>query len=561
MSCFDLIALNCRFSHSCLALFHVRHELARNLPAASVHLHQYTINDPYYATLLRLTVSSADALFFSVYIWNAGYVERLVRDLARLQPDRPLVLGGPQAEALAALPSCCTVVRGEIEGVGEGFYRDLAAGSLRPVYLAEAGHSFPSPYLAEDFSGPLAHRLVYYESSRGCPFRCAYCLSSVQRRVRHKELPQVEEELAQILAHAPRIIKFVDRTFNDNPERALAIWRWLAAQPQATRFHFEIAPDRFTEEMFAFLARLAPDRFQFEIGIQSTNPETLAAIQRTMDVAAALENTRRLVSLGTVHLHVDLILGLPFDTGETFRRSFNAVFALGADHLQMGLLKVLPATPLREEADRYGLLFCAQPPYEVLATRWLPHPELSELHGLGACVEAFSNNRFFPTLWRYLRRSGEEPFAFFQGLLGLCREKGFFDLAATQELQVRMLCELAQGRLDRELLLELLRYDWLCCGHRFLPPFLEGRPLAELRAELRATLPPSMAGCYGLRERSEFLKRGMFLALSAAALAETGLRPGEGQGAIVCFQPVERDAAASRVAVLVLDPFQADGGA
>ena len=236
-----------------------------------------------------------------------------------------------------------------------------------------------------------------------------------------------------------------------------------------------------------------------------------------------------------MHLHVDLILGLPFDTRESFRRSLNQVFSLGAHHIQMGLLKVLPTTPISREADRYGLVFCEQPPYEVLATRWLTHRELSELYALGECVESFHNNRYFPTLWRYLRKSGEEPFLFFQELLSVCRQHGFFDLSVTQELLARMLCELAQGRADRELLLELLRYDWLSCGHRFLPPSLEGRPLPEVRAELRDSLPPSMDGWYGARERSEFLKRGVFLELSARAGEEIGLdREGGRRRSVSC---------------------------
>ena len=559
MQRFDLIALNCRYSHSCLALFYVRQELERNLPGAPVHLHQHTINDPYYATLLRLAASDADVLFFSVYIWNDAYVARLLRDLARIQPSRPLVLGGPQAEVLGGMSPSCTVIQGEIEGVGGRFYQDLAAGSLQSVYRAEGGHPFPSPYRESDFTEQLRNRQVYYESSRGCPFHCAYCLSSVQRGVRHKALPQVEPELAGILAHGPLIIKFVDRTFNDNPERALAIWRWLAAQPQSTRFHFEIAPDRFSEEMFAFLADLAPGRFQFEIGIQSTNPETLAAINRDMDVAAALKNIRRLAALGTVHLHVDLILGLPFDTRESFRRSLNQVFSLGAHHIQMGLLKVLPTTPMRREAETYGLLFCEQPPYEVLATRWLTHPELADLYAMSECLESFCNNRYFPTLWRYLRQNGEEPFLFFQELLAVCRQHNFFDLSATQELLARMLCMLAQGRADRDLLLELLRYDWLCCGHRFLPAFLEVRPLPELRAELRDRLPPSMEGGYTMRERSEFLKRGVFLELSAPAMAEIGLARAA-QAATLCFLPDVTAGAGRRPRVVVL-PLLARGEA
>ena len=549
---FDLIALNCRYSHSCLALFYVRQELERNVPGARVHLLQFTINDPYYPTLLRLAGSSADVLFFSVYIWNARYVKRLVRDLARIRPARPLVLGGPQAEVLEGLSPSCTVVRGEIEGAGGQFFHDLAAISLRPMYQGEGGRPFPSPYRDDDFALELRNRYVYYESSRGCPFRCSYCLSSVQSGVRHKELALVEEELARILPFAPRIIKFVDRTFNDNPERALAIWRYLAAQPQPTKYHFEIAPDRFIEEMFVFLAALPPGRFQFEIGIQSTNPETLAAINRRMDAAAAMENVRRLAGMGTVHLHVDLILGLPRETRESFRRSLNHVFALGAHHIQMGLLKVLPTTPLSREVDAFGLLHCEQPPFEVLATRWLAQPELGELHALGECVEAFHNNNYFPTLWRYLRRIGEEPFSFFHGLLSVCRQHGFFELSATQELLARMLCELAGDRSDRELLLELMRYDWLSCGHRFLPLFLEARPLAEVRAELRHSLPPSLDGWYNVRERSEFLKRGVFLELSGQA-AEVIELSRAGRTVTAFFLLEENAGTGRRVRVAALD--------
>jgi hypothetical protein len=311
--------------------------------------------------------------------------------------------------------------------------------------------------------------------------------------------------------------------------------------------------------MFSFLAGLPDGRFQFEIGIQSTNPETLAAIDRRMDTEAALRNIRRLAALGTVHLHVDLILGLPFETGESFRRSFNQVFALGADHLQMGLLKVLPGTSIRCQADRFGLVSCEQPPYEILATRWLPQQELGELHALGECVESFHNNRYFLSLWRYLRRCGEEPYSFFADLLAVCRQHGFFELSVTQELLLRMLCELAKGRADRELLFDLLRYDWLGYGHRFLPPSLEGQPLADLRIRLRATLPPSMDGWYDLRGRSEFLKRGVFLEVAAGAGKEIGLgtRP-----AILCFVPVAGPVGdGRRVRVMTLDPVPAKGRA
>lgn len=533
---FQLVGLNCRFTHSCLGLYYVREGLGRRFPGTRIDIDQLTINDPYYDTLLKISGSGAEAVFFSVYIWNGTYVHRLVHDLVRIEPDRPIVLGGPQAAFLGDLPGGCTIVRGEFEGIGEDFYRDLEAGELQPEYSAGPAPSFPFPYRGEDFGQSLQNRTVYYESSRGCPFRCSYCLSSVTHRVCHKDIETVCRELSEILAHAPRIIKFVDRTFNDDHRRTLAIWDFLAGQEGRTMFHFEIAPDRFSEEMFALLERVGPDRFQFEIGIQSTNPATLAAVNRQMDVEQAAANIRRLVRMDNIHLHVDLILGLPFETEERFLESFSRVFLLEPHYIQMGLLKVLPETPLSKQQEEFKMISCRQPPYEILANRWLEHRQVNRLHRFCECVESFYNNRYFRSIWAYLVVQGEEPAVFFQALLDVCEEHGFFDLSATQELLARMLALLARQREDGRLLMELLRHDWLRCGHRFLPSFLEERPLADLRRELRRTLPPSMEGLYDARSRGSFLKQGVFLELSGAALDQLKLEEGSRSG-VACFFP------------------------
>lgn len=533
---YHLIGLNCRYSHSCLALFYVRNELRSNLPQARITLTQLTINDPYYDTLLKISGCGADVLFFSVYIWNAVYISRLLTDLATVRPELPVVLGGPQASAMEKLPGNCTVVDGEVEGIGQQFYRDLEAGELRPIYPARAGSPFQSPYLAEDFSGELRNRQVYYESSRGCPFQCSYCLSSVSKGVVHKNVDSVCRELDTILQHQPKIIKFVDRTFNDNPERALTIWQYLAQQPGPTRFHFEIAPDRFTEEMFSFLETVAAGRFQFEIGIQSTSEQTLAAINRKMDVDLAAANIKRLGDLDTIHLHVDLILGLPFETEESFRDSFNRVFSLCPHYIQMGLLKVLPGTAISRKTQEFGLLSCEQPPYQVLANRWLAHPEISRLYAFGECFEAFYNTRYFRSIWQYLQRGAEEPFLFFQNLLAVSKRKHYSDLSPTQELLTRILCELADEREDGETLKELLRYDWLRCGHRFLPDVLVTVPLADLRSTLWQKLPQNLEGLYTHQNRSSFFKKTNFLEMSGNVLQQVGLGPGS-RGGVVCFLP------------------------
>ncbi|GAB4340938.1 MAG: B12-binding domain-containing radical SAM protein [Desulfobulbaceae bacterium] len=531
---FHLVGLNCRFTHSTLSLFYLRHCLESNLPGCAVEISQFTINDPYYDTLLRLSTGRADALFFSVYIWNSGYVERLARDLALLDPELPLVLGGPQAPYVDG-GGTCTVVEGPVEGLGAEFYRDLEAGRPAPVYRAEPVSGFPYPYREEDFSLLLRNRSIYYESSRGCPFRCSYCLSARDTRVARKDVATVAEELERLTAFDPKIVRFVDRTFNDDPERAAALWRFLARKPGRTVFHFEIAPDRFTEEMFASLEEVESGRFRFEIGIQSTDPETLAAVDRRMDVERALETVRRLALLDTIHLHVDLILGLPGQTAGSFRASFNRVFAAMPHYIQMGLLKVLPDTRLRERAAEHGLVFRAAPPYEILATRRLDHPTLARLHRFGECVETFFNNRWFRTLWDYLN-GREEPWAFFDRLLETCENEGFFDLSPTQELLARMVWQLAQAREDRDLLLDILRHDWLRCGHRFLPDFLEAEPLAGTRACLRRELPVALPGLYDARTRAEFLKQGVFLRFSGPALAVIGLGEGNEPGT-VCYLP------------------------
>lgn len=529
-----LVALNCRYTHSCPALFYLRSAFEENLPEVEVEVLQLTINDPYYQTLLRVVEGDPEVLLFSAYIWNSDYLGRLLNDLARLRPGLPMVIGGPQAEFLGDLPVECTLVRGAIEGIDPVFYRDFDRGTLQSLYVARPGAEFPFPYRSSDFDTHLQNRQILYESSRGCPFSCSYCLSATGTRVVHKALPVVEDELAQILAADPPLVKFVDRTFNDNPGRALAIWRFLVDCKVETRFHFEVAPDRFTEEMFDFLATVPTGLFQFEIGIQSTHPETLAAVHRRMDVEASLTALRRLAEPANIHIHVDLILGLPRDDVKSFADSFRRVFSCRPDYIQMGLLKVLPGTLIRGDVEKYSLLHCTLPPFEVLSTGTMPRQAMAELYLFGECVERFYNNRYFPSLYRYLHNRGEDPFAFFMGLLIVCRDRAFFQRAATQKLMTELLVEYIRNRKDADLLTELLCYDWLRCGHRFLPDFLPCAMIAELRTRLRKTMPQNLESVYTSIERSRFFKQGIFFRFSSAALAIVGLETRAPCG-VVCF--------------------------
>ncbi|MBW2483852.1 MAG: DUF4080 domain-containing protein [Deltaproteobacteria bacterium] len=559
---FRLIAFNGRFIHSCLALFYVRGGLEQNLPDCVTQVSQYTINDPYYTTLRQIGSGNPQALFFSVYIWNNIYIKRLLGNLAKLLPHTPKILGGPEAETLARslavdVRKSCTIVKGEIEGVSQAFYRDLTKSRLLKEYDCAKVSSFKSPYRKEDFAGPLKNRNIYYESSRGCPFGCTYCLSAAEKGVRHLPLSQVCDEIEHILRCKPKVIRFVDRTFNDLPERALDIWRFLLEQPGGTLFHFEMAPDRFTEDLFQFLEQVEPGRFQFELGIQSTNPQTLAAINRKCNLPKAAENIRRLAALDSIHTHLDLILGLPFEDHKTFSRSFADVFMLGPHYIQMGLLKVLPGTPISRAIEEFGMLACEKPPYEILANRWLTTDEVEELFWFGKCVEAFYNNRFFRSFWEYLSKKEEDIFVFFQELQKLCLQKGFFDRAKTQELLSSFLLEAISNRPDSALLKELLIFDWLRCGHHFLPPHLDKEPIARHRKKLWQQQPLKLQGFYDYKSRDEFFKQGVFTLFSEELLQQVGLTAA-GKDAYVCFQ-AQREETVFRLNRFLLIPASVQG--
>lgn len=533
-----LLAVNARYTHSAPALFYVRNALEARLPAAVIRLRQHTINDPYHETLLTLAADQPDALFVSAYIWNAAILRRLLIDLRQLFPQVPLVIGGPQAPWLE-LPGNvnATVVHGPVEGLPAAFYADLVEGRLAPAYRADCLAAFAMPYRDEDFAGELRHRHLYYESARGCPFACSYCLSAAQRGVQQRELAAVFAELSRLLAHRPAVLRFVDRTFNADPARALAIWRFLLEQPGETLFHFEMAPDLFTPAMLDFLRTIPPGRFQFELGLQSTHTPTLAAINRRTDLGQAFANIRALAAMNTIHLHLDLILGLPFETRGSFRQSFNDAFALAPHYLQMGLLKVLPGTPLADQAVAYGLMVEAEPPYGLLANRWLDHAALAELFWLGETVEAFCNNRYFRAFFSYLRQQAADPFAFFVELRDRCQTQGLFNRARTQETLSAVLAAVAATKQNGALLLELLRYDWLACGHRFVPAHLEPLPLKETRDQLWQRLPPDSPPYFTARSRSEFFKRAVFAPFSGVLLTAVGFADPPARGGSVCFLP------------------------
>ncbi len=537
-----LIGLNARYTHSCLALFYVRNELGNHCDNVETEILQFTINDVYYELLLNLTKGEPDYYFFSAAIWNSDLVIKLIIDLQRCIPGASCVVGGPQAEVVGKIvgSDVCTVVTGEIERVDSKFFNDLSNNCLDGKYVSRKTRGeFSLPYCMEDFQSHLQNRHLYYETSRGCPFSCTYCLSSAEKGVFRKDLEHVKDELRYILSFKPGVVRFIDRTFNDIPERALAIWQFLLGQDCQTKFHFEISPERFTQEMFDMLAQLPVGKFQLEIGIQSTNQKTLSAVRRPMDTVEAHNTITRLRDIENIHLHVDLILGLPYETKLTFLQSFRDVFNMRPHYIQMGLLKILPNTSICHTSLEFEYSYSAAPPYSVLSNKWMDHDAMQSLYWFSECVERFLNNRYFVSLWDYLLKTAIDIVAFFLNLLEKCLEKQFFKLAATQELLCALILDCVEDWQDYPFICELLRYDWLRCGHRFLPGKLQVAEVSRSRSvkkRLFHQLSHHDTNSYTREELSSYFKKGFFQFFSKEVINYLGFANRSGQD-YLCFLP------------------------
>ncbi len=529
-----LLGCNSRFTHSTLSLFYIRECFIKNLPRATISLCQQTINDSYYESLLALTDNNPTIICFSVYIWNHEKIKRFIIDLKKLNPEIQLIIGGPEASQLqnSNHPNLC-LIKGEVEGLQRDFYKDLTSGNMKKQYSSTLTPAFTSPYHPSDFTTHLAHRHIYYESSRGCPYQCSYCLSSTHKDVRHLVTKQVMTELDLILSHQPKIIRFIDRTFNAIPARAVEIWKYLINLKTSCRFHFEISPDIFTKDMFSVLEKVPNNRFQFEIGLQSTNPETLSQVKRKSTTTTALANIKKLVQMNTIHLHVDLILGLPKETYDTYQKSFNDVFKLGCHYIQMGLLKILPNTPICN--DHPELIASSQPPYELLHTPYLSSVQLKELYWFGECVEKFHNNHFFKPLFTYLQQRNENGFVFFINLLGVCQNHDFFSKASTQKLLSKMLTHAGKGRNDLSQYLEILQLCWLYSGMRKLPDHLPPLNMQELKASIYKNCPQNYPPHFNHINRNLFFRQAEFATFSKETIQT--IFPSTKTTQTLCFRP------------------------
>ncbi|SFQ40498.1 Radical SAM superfamily enzyme YgiQ, UPF0313 family [Lachnospiraceae bacterium XBB1006] len=479
-----LVAINTKYIHSNLAVYALSSYVRAKGETATVC--EYTINHDADDILQDLYQKRPDVVAFSCYLWNYVYINELTRELKRLLPTLDIWLGGPEVsyEArnhLMQHPEIRGILLGEGEETflqlcqfyhGKGKLADIAGMIYReedailetPTRPCLDLDTLPFPY--ENLEA-MEHKILYYESSRGCPFSCSYCLSSVDRHLRFKSLPKVYGELQQFIdANVPQV-KFVDRTYNAKVEHALAIWEFIKEHDNGiTNFHFEVAADILRPEEIQCLQGLRPGLVQLEIGVQSTNEQTIREIHRVMDLEKVRQITKTLKAAGNINLHLDLIAGLPFETYRRFQQSFDDLYKMRPHQLQLGFLKVLKGSYMYEHALEYGILYHERPPYEVMQTKWITYDEIILLKQVEQMVECYYNSGQFSTMLgvyfcREKRREGvERPFQFFRRLADYYLEKGQMSVSQSRLKRYELLLDFLESiGEERELYEEAAMYD------------------------------------------------------------------------------------------------------
>lgn len=458
-----LAALNAKYIHSNPALY----SLLAYAKAYKEHIElaEYTINQPLEEIMGDIYKRKPDVLAFSCYIWNISPILTLTREIKKILPETELWLGGPEVsydseQVLRAHEE----ITGIMEGEGEETFLELMehyVDGSRP-FAAIKGLALKEgrtgerpltdldrlPFLydrLEDFQ----NKIIYYESARGCPFRCSYCLSSIDKTVRLRRLDIVEKELQFFLDNRVKQVKFVDRTFNCNHEHAISIWQYIKDHDNGiTNFHFEVAADLLNEKEVSLLNTLRPGAVQLEIGVQSTNPATLSAIQRVTDMEKLQKIVKAIKKGNNIHQHLDLIAGLPYEDFKTFQKSFNEVYAMEPQQLQLGFLKVLKGSPMHKRAEEYGIAYTSHEPYEVLYTKWISYGEIRKLKRVEEMVELYYNSGQFTLTLPMLEKHFESPFAFYEKLAEYYEEKGYFVNSPSRAYRYQILLEFAINRIS-----------------------------------------------------------------------------------------------------------------
>lgn len=472
-----LTAINAKYIHSNLAVYSLR-AYAKEY-REQIELAEYTINHRMEYILSGIYKKRPDVLCFSCYIWNISEVLAVADEFHKLCPDVPIWMGGPEVSyEVENFLQEHPFVTGVMVGEGEKIFQDLCEyyvnlekkGKIcfgeKPItikglaFLNADGHMiFTEPQTPLDMSTipfcydemeDFKNRIIYYESSRGCPFRCSYCLSSIDKKLRFKDIGLVKQELLFFIEKEVPQVKFVDRTFNCDHHHAMEIWRFLKENDRGiTNFHFEIAADLLTDEEIEFIAGLRPGLIQLEIGVQTTNPETITEIHRSMDLERVKYVTSRIKEGKNVHQHLDLIAGLPFEDYMTFQKSFDEIYALKPEQLQLGFLKVLKGSYMFEHAKEYGVIYQSRPPYETMETKWLSFDEVLKIKQVEEMLEVYYNSRQYPMSIKLLETEFDSAFAMFAALGDYYEQKGYFSLSHSRIQRLNIFLEFVET-IDKE---------------------------------------------------------------------------------------------------------------
>ena len=438
-----LTAINAKYIHSNLAVYSLRAYAGKY--AQQTEIAEYTINQTMDDILSDIYRKKPDILCLSCYLWNILYVEQLITEIHKVLPKMQIWLGGPEVSYNAvSVMEQYPQVTGVMCGEGEETFLELmeywnqereSLDTIKGIVYRENGtcrQNPPRPVMdlskvpfvydhIEDFQ----NKIIYYESSRGCPFSCSYCLSSIDKCLRFRNLELVKKELQFFIDHEVPQVKFVDRTFNCKHSHSMAIWTYLKEHDRGkTNFHFEVAADLLNEEEMELIASMRPGLIQLEIGIQSTNPETITEIRRKMNFEEVKRIVKRVQEKGNVHQHLDLIAGLPYEDYERFAQSFRDVYALHPEQLQLGFLKVLKGSYMYEKTEDYQLLYQDRPPFEVLSTKWLSYDDVIRLKGVEEMVEVYYNSGQFVNTLRLLEEEFTDTFALYESLSRYYEENG-----------------------------------------------------------------------------------------------------------------------------------------
>ena len=456
-----LVACNAKYIHSNLAVYDLQAYASDY--ADHIVLKEYTINQQKDDIMRDIYLEHPEVVCVSCYIWNLSFVKELMADLIKILPGVDFWAGGPEvsydAEKFLTENS---EFKGVMVGEGEETFKELAGYYVEknPQDLKDmTGICYRDgdqiihngwrqimdlssiPFIYKDLS-EFKNRIIYYESSRGCPFSCSYCLSSIDKKLRFRDTETVKKELQFFIDNKVPQVKFVDRTFNCKHDHAMAIWKYINEHDNGvTNFHFEISADLLREEELQEMSTMRPGLIQLEIGVQSTNPDTIKAIHRTMDFEKLKGIVDRIHSFGNIHQHLDLIAGLPYEDYDSFRHSFNDVYELKPQQLQLGFLKVLKGSHMMEMCREYGIVYKTQEPYEVLSTKWLDYDHVLKLKTVENMVEVYYNSGQFQNTLEYLENFFQDAFSIYERLGSFYMEKGYGDVSHTRMRRYEILLE------------------------------------------------------------------------------------------------------------------------